>query len=105
MVSSVTAVTDTTAAAAAMKSSMGLNKDDFMKLFVAQLQNQDPLSPQDPSSMLNQLSQMSLVEQSYNTNTALNSLLTAQNNSMGMNSISLIGKNITANGKDRKSVV
>jgi flagellar basal-body rod modification protein FlgD len=81
-----------------MKKSMGLNKDDFMKLFIAQLQYQDPLKPQDPSAMLDQLSQMSLVEQSYNSNTALNNLLTAQNNNMGMSSVSFIGKNVKANG-------
>lgn len=69
-----------------------------MKLFIAQLQYQDPLKPQDPSAMLDQLSQMTLVEQSYNNNTALNNLLTAQNNSTTMNSVSFIGKNVKANG-------
>jgi len=81
-----------------MKQDLGLNKDDFMKLFIAQLQYQDPLKPQDASAMLDQLSQMSLVEQSYNSNTALNNLLTAQNNSTTMNSVSFIGKNVKANG-------
>lgn len=100
MVSSITSATDTSAAAAAMKSSMGLNKDDFMKLFITQLQYQDPLKPQDPSAMLDQLSQMSLVEQSYNTNTALKNLLTAQNNSTTMNSVSFIGKNVKAFGNE-----
>jgi flagellar basal-body rod modification protein FlgD len=98
MVSTVTATTDTTAAAAAMKKSLGLNKDDFMKLFIAQLQYQDPLKPQDASAMLDQLSQISLVEQSYNTNTSLTNLLTAQNNSTIMNSVSFIGKSVKANG-------
>lgn len=98
MVSSVTATTDTTTASAAMKKSLGLNKDDFMKLFVAQLKYQDPLKPQDPSAMLDQLSQLSLVEQSYNSNTALNNLLTAQNNSATLSSVSFIGKDVKANG-------
>lgn len=48
--------------------------------------------------MLDQLSQLSLVEQSYNSNTALNNLLTAQNNSTTLNSVSFIGKNVKANG-------
>jgi flagellar basal-body rod modification protein FlgD len=69
-----------------------------MKLFIAQLQYQDPLEPQDASAMLDQLSQMSLVEQSYNSNTALNNLLTAQNNSMSMSAVSFIGKDVKANG-------
>lgn len=98
MITNVTSTTGTAAADAAMKQSLGLNKDDFMKLFIAQLQNQDPLAPQDPSAMLNQLSQMTLVEQSYNDNTALNNLLTAQNNSTTMSSVSFIGKNVKANG-------
>lgn len=98
MVTNVTSTTDTTASAAAMKKSLGMNKDDFMKLFIAQLQYQDPLKPQDPSAMLDQLSQLSLVEQGYNTSTALNNLLTAQNNSTAMSAISFIGKDLVANG-------
>ena len=98
MVSTVTGTTDTTATAAAMKKSLGMNKDDFMKLFIAQLQYQDPLKPQDPSAMLDQLSQLSLVEQSYNSNTALKDLLSAQNNSISLTALSFIGKDVKANG-------
>ncbi len=98
MVTSLTSTTDTSAAAAAMKKSLGMNKDDFMKLFVAQLKYQDPLAPQDASAMLDQLSQLTLVEQSYNSNTALQNLLTSQNNSATMSSVSFIGKDVRANG-------
>ena len=38
------------------------NKDMFTKLLVAQIQNQDPLSPQDPTQFVNQLSQLSQTE-------------------------------------------
>jgi len=38
------------------------NRDMFTKLLVAQIQNQDPLSPQDPSEFVNQLSQLSQTE-------------------------------------------
>lgn len=69
-----------------------------MKLFIAQLKFQDPLKPQDPSAMLDQLSQLSLVEQSYNSNTALKDLLTAQNNSMSLTALSIIGKDVKAIG-------
>lgn len=98
MVSTVTAAIDPTASATAMKKSLGMNKDDFMKLFIAQLQYQDPLKPQDPTAMLDQLSQLSLVEQSYNSNTSLNNLLTAQNNSISLTAVSFIGKDVKANG-------
>ena len=98
MVSTVSTSTDTTASAAAMKKSLGMNKDDFMKLFVAQLQYQDPLKPQDATAMLDQLSQLTLVEQSYNSNTALTDLLAAQNNSISLSAVSFIGKDVKANG-------
>jgi len=98
MITNINSTTDTSAAAAAMKSSVGMNSDDFMKLFVAQLQYQDPLAPQDPSAMLNQLSQLSMVEQSYNTNTDLANLITAQSNATDMSAVSFIGKTVTANG-------
>ena len=98
MVSTVTTTTDTGAAAAAMKKSLGMNKDDFMKLFVAQLKYQDPLKPQDATAMLDQLSQLTMVEQSYNSNTALNNLLTAQNNSISLTAVSFIGKDVKASG-------
>ncbi|QEM69881.1 flagellar hook assembly protein FlgD [Geobacter sp. FeAm09] len=98
MVSSVTSTTDTTSASAQMKKDLGFTSDDFLKLFIAQLQNQDPLNPQDSSAFLSQLAQMSQVEQAYNTNTNLTSLLTAQNNTTSMNSVSFIGKTVKANG-------
>ena len=43
--------------------SNALNKDDFLKLLVAQLKNQDPLSPMDGKDMAAQLAQFSSVEQ------------------------------------------
>ncbi len=99
--SSVGSTTDAPAATStqdAMKQDLGLNSSDFLTLFVAQLQNQDPLAPQDPSAMLSQLAQMTQVEQAYNTNTALQNLLTAQNNASAMNSVSFIGGVVKANG-------
>jgi flagellar basal-body rod modification protein FlgD len=38
------------------------NADMFTKLLVAQIRNQDPLSPSDPSQFVNQLSQLSQTE-------------------------------------------
>lgn len=97
-VGTTTTTSATSAADAAMKQATGFSETDFLNLFVAQLQNQDPLSPQDPSQMINQLAQITQVEQAYNTTTALQNLLTAQNNATAMNSASLIGKAVTANG-------
>jgi flagellar basal-body rod modification protein FlgD len=43
-------------------SSASENKDMFTKLLVAQIRNQDPLAPTDPSQFVNQLSQLSQTE-------------------------------------------
>ncbi len=48
-----------------------MSKDEFLQLFVAQLQNQDPLSPMDSSQFTSQLAQFSSLEQLTNLNTSM----------------------------------
>ena len=98
MVNAVSSATSAADGAAAMKKSTGMNKDDFLTLFVTQLKNQDPMKPQDGSQFIAQLAQLTQVEQSYNTNTNLKSLLTAQNNATTVSAVSFIGKEILASG-------
>jgi flagellar basal-body rod modification protein FlgD len=93
-----TATDSTSAAAAAMKKSTGLNKDDFLQLFITQLKNQDPLNPQDSSAFVGQLAQLTQVEQAYNTNTNLQNLVTAVKGTASLNASSMIGRNATAEG-------
>jgi flagellar basal-body rod modification protein FlgD len=50
------------AAAVAPQAAQGDNRDMFTKLLVAQIRNQDPLAPQDPTAYVNQLSQLSQTE-------------------------------------------
>ena len=66
----------------------GLTTDDFMKLFLAQLQNQDPTKPMDDSQMLSQLSQMSMIQTFENLQKTLTGSQLAQ-------SSALIGKHVT----------
>lgn len=42
-------------------STFGITSDDFMKLFLAQLTNQDPGNPVDNSQFLDQMAQMTMV--------------------------------------------
>ena len=53
---------DGAAAVAAASEPSSANADMFTKLLVAQIRNQDPLSPSDPSQFVNQLSQLSQTE-------------------------------------------
>ena len=39
------------------------NRDMFLKLLVAQIQNQDPLNPLDPTQFVSQLAEFSSMEQ------------------------------------------
>jgi flagellar basal-body rod modification protein FlgD len=98
MITSVTSSVDSSSASDKMKKSFGMDSEAFLKLFVAQMQYQDPLKPQDSSAMLEQISQLTLVEQSYNSTAALKNLLAAQNNSVALNSATFIGGNVKANG-------
>ncbi|MGE5431790.1 MAG: flagellar hook assembly protein FlgD [Syntrophomonadaceae bacterium] len=82
------------------KSSLG--KDDFMKLMISQMKNQDPLNPMDGTQFSAQLAQFSSLEQLTNMNDSLNKSIQANylltqsvNNTM---SASLIGKEIKLGG-------
>lgn len=92
MITDVTAATTTAAGAAAMKKATGMNKDDFLKLFVAQLQHQDPLNPRDGAEFVAQLAQLSQVEQAYNMNTNLQQMMNLQRDASALSAVSFIGK-------------
>jgi flagellar basal-body rod modification protein FlgD len=53
------------------KDPQALGKQEFLKLLITQLKNQDPLSPQEGSAFIAELAQFSSVEQLTNINTTL----------------------------------
>ncbi len=79
-----------------------LGKDDFLKLLVTQLRNQDPLSPMDPEQFAAQLAQFSTVEQLTQLNSTADTQTQALNMATTMSktafSAALIGRQITAVG-------
>lgn len=54
-----------------------LNYDNFLQLLVAQMKNQDPTDPMDASEQMSQLASFSQVEQTIQTNSKLDTLLTS----------------------------
>jgi len=85
----------TQGAAAATKE---LDRDAFLNLLVTQLQNQDPLNPTDSAEFTAQLAQFSSLEQLGNVNDNLEQLQNFQASINNSQAVSLIGKEITANG-------
>jgi flagellar basal-body rod modification protein FlgD len=71
--------------------------DAFLKLLVAQLENQDPTNPTDSAEFMAQLASFSNVEQGIKMNTKLDQLLISQ----ALSQVDgLIGKTVTsADGK------
>ncbi|MEO8842707.1 MAG: flagellar hook capping FlgD N-terminal domain-containing protein [Kofleriaceae bacterium] len=71
-------------------------QDEFLKLFMAQLQNQDPMSPKDGSDMVAQLAQFSSVEQQTQTNSQLAALAASQSSTANASLSSLVGRTCSA---------
>jgi flagellar basal-body rod modification protein FlgD len=97
----VTSIINTTAAASAPQASAaglgGLDGSAFLKLLVAQLRYQNPMSPSDPSAMLQQTASFTQVE-------TLQALARAQQQILGLQQTAmaadLIGKAVSARAVD-----
>jgi flagellar basal-body rod modification protein FlgD len=57
----------------------GLDINQFLKLFIAEMQNQDPLNPMDNAGMLNQIGQMRQIGATDKLTGTLDSILLSQN--------------------------
>lgn len=80
--------------------SQSLGKDDFLKLLITQLSNQDPTSPMENTEFISQMAQFSSLEQMTNMNsefTKLNNVLVSSN------AVGTIGKTVDINIGDTKT--
>jgi flagellar basal-body rod modification protein FlgD len=64
---------------------------NFLKLLIAQIQNQDPMAPMDASTMTAQMSQLNMVSSMANMNTSMNAMLSQMQSVNFMNQAALIG--------------
>lgn len=71
---------------------LSADMNTFLTLLTTQLKFQDPLNPTDTAEFTNQLVQYSNVEQAIQTNEKLDSLIALNNNNLGAQAVSYIGK-------------
>jgi flagellar basal-body rod modification protein FlgD len=96
-----TAATTATTASSSKKADQVLGKDDFLKLMVAQMKNQDPMNPSDDKDNIAQMAQFSSLEQITNLATATQDL--ANKMSLTQN-IGLLGHTVTYTGANGTAV-
>ena len=80
----------------------GLDYDAFLQLLVAQMKNQDPLNPTDPTQQMSQLASFSNVEQSIKLNQKLEAMTTLSSLTQAN---SLIGRTVTSGDQTVSGVV
>lgn len=78
----------------AITGSSSLGKEDFLTLLVAQLQNQDPLNPSDPTEFTAQLAQYSSLEQLMSVNENIEGLASTSQNQQQLSALGLIGREV-----------
>ncbi len=71
-----------------------LGKDDFMKLLIAQLQNQDPTNPMKDTEFIAQMAQFSALEQTMNLSKSFEKFAEAQSQSQLIQYTNFVGSSI-----------
>lgn len=79
-------------------STQTMGKDDFLKLLVTQLQNQDPLNPADSTEFISQLAQFSSLEQLTSVNENLKIVQLFDQSINNSQAINFVGKTVKASG-------
>ncbi len=76
-----------------------LDKDDFLKLMLTQMKNQDPMNPMQSHEMAAQLAQFTSLEQLFNVNKNLENLGTKQDPLAKFEALNFLGKSIRADSR------
>lgn len=87
-----------TSAPSATPSNAKAMEDRFMTLFLAQLQNQDPLNPMENAEMTSQLAQMNMVSGLETLNKSMQTLMGSYDEALSLQAANLIGKNVLVPG-------
>ena len=90
--SGVSSTWNTSTSTSSSNSIMG--KDDFLKMMIAQLKNQDPMNPMDNAQMTSQMAQMSTVSGIQQVNDTLKSMATQFTSMQVLQGSSMVGHNV-----------
>lgn len=71
-----------------------LGKDDFLKILMTQLQNQDPMNPMQDKDFIAQMATFSSLEQMTNMNKTMEKFVNAHNGDLLLKYSSMIGKEV-----------
>ncbi len=74
-------------------SSLNIDRDAFLRLLLAQIRNQDPLSPMQGEEFLSQLAQLTTLEQMWKMNESLQTFMSQQ---QLLQASALIGRTVQA---------
>src|SRR5699024_8581337 len=72
-----------------------LGKDDFLKILMTQLQNQDPLNPMEDKDFIAQMAQFSTLEQMTNLGASFERFAQVQEQNMLVSYNQFVGKEVT----------
>ncbi|WP_124949220.1 flagellar hook assembly protein FlgD [Sulfuriferula thiophila] len=82
----------------ATQSTSAAAQDQFMKLLVTQMKNQDPLNPLDNAQVTSQLAQLSTVSGIEKMNTTLESMIASYQSTQSFQAASMIGHGVMVDG-------
>lgn len=91
----------TQTSAAAKNQLRGVEADDFIKLLITELQNQDPLDPTDNGKILEQISQIRSIQTTTQLSETLGSVLLGQNLASAS---ALVGKRVVGLADDGANI-
>jgi flagellar basal-body rod modification protein FlgD len=77
-----------------------MGQDEFLKLMIAELNNQNPLDPQDNGEFIAQLAQFSTVEGLDKLNTTADGMSDGMRSSQALQASSLVGQSVIVEGNE-----
>ncbi len=87
---------NTNVSVGSVKNSKSLGKNEFLKLLITQLENQNPLKPMDNTQFISQMAQFTSLEQTTNLANSFDNFEKDFSSTMQLQAASLVGKEVSA---------